>query len=163
MDEVNHDVKPKRARVLRAADIIPPFGKIVPQTGDGEIEAEPPRAVPPEADDNRSDVEHGLAGEVEPIGPGAGQTPTADLVIPTYDLAENILAEQRRTAARRRRRPGRVDDRSVTPVREGCERLAMPAPMSQDLLELQRIVAEIVARDIERLCRKPSAPVYARL
>jgi len=31
--------------------------------------------------------------------------------------------------------------------------------MSQDLLELQQIVAQIVARDIERLCQRPDRRV----
>jgi len=71
--------------------------------------------------------------------------------IPSYDLAENILAEQRRAAGRRRRGPGRVEDEPVAVAPVG----ATHASPVQDLPELQRVVAEIVARDIERLCRGP--------
>jgi len=81
--------------------------------------------------------------------------------IPKYDLAENILAEQRRVAAGRRRSPGRAvlaqepvsTSASPEPQRNGAK--LSPEPMSGTLAELQRIVTEIVARDIERLCRRP--------
>lgn len=122
MDGTDHKDRPKRGRVLRATDVIPPFDK---------------NAQPPE-----DGVE-----------------------IPSYDLAENILAEQRRAAARRRRGPGRVDEEPVASAHAGAKDLS-PLPSriaSQDLLELQRVVAEIVARDIERLCRKPDRSASIRL
>lgn len=110
----------KRGRVLRAADVIPPFGKNVP---------------PP-----------------EDVGD-----------IPSYDLAENILAEQRQAAGQRRRGPGagggtKTDDRR--PATEGAAVLrslssVLRDPAAPDLPDIQRVVAEIVARDIERLCRRP--------
>jgi hypothetical protein len=111
VEEMSHNGKPQRRRVLRATDVIPPFDK------------------------NAQNVEDG--GE-----------------IPSYDLAENILAEQRRAAGRRRRGPGRVGAGPRACPSEG-DHSGSPLHASQDLLELQRVVAEIVARDIERLCRKP--------
>ncbi len=77
--------------------------------------------------------------------------------IPSYDLAENILAEQRRAAGQRRRGPGRVGAGpcACPPVLGQSQGSALADLASQDLLELQRVVAEIVARDIERLCRRP--------
>ena len=110
----------KRGRVLRAVDVIPPFGK-------------------------------------------GAQPPEDGLEIPSYDLAENILAEQRQAAGRRRRGPGEgggttTDDRRQTTEGGAVLRSlssVLRDPASQDLLELQRVVAEIVARDIDRLCRKP--------
>ena len=77
--------------------------------------------------------------------------------IPSYDLAENILAEQRRAAGRRRRGPGLVGaGPCACPGSIGQPRGVAPADLaSQDLLDLHRVVAEIVARDIERLCRGP--------
>jgi hypothetical protein len=82
------------------------------------------------------------------------QPPEDGVEIPSYDLAENILAEQRRTASRRRRGPGRVGASPCACPSEGDHR-GSPLLAPQDLLELQRVVAEIVARDIERLCRRP--------
>lgn len=120
---MDHDSKPKRGKVLRAADVMPPFDK-------------------------------------------SAQPPEDGVEIPSYDLAENILAEQRRAAGRRRRGPGRVEDEPVTPAPVGANHYSpvqgakgfSPLLASQDLLELQRVVAEIVARDIERLCRRPERP-----
>lgn len=118
----------KRGRVLRAADVIPPFGKNVQPREDG-------------------------------------------VEIPSYDLAENILAEQRQAAGQRRRGPGasggtKTDDRR--PTTEGGAVLRSLSsvfrdPAAPDLPELQRVVAEIVARDIERLCRRPDRSPCVRL
>ena len=73
--------------------------------------------------------------------------------IPKFDLVENILAEQRRTAARRRRAPGKGDGESIVLAEQADPRLPEPGPSTHELLELQQIVAQIVARDIERLCK----------
>lgn len=147
MDDVSQNVKdapqgrnaaaggpgPKRVKALRAADVMPPFDKIA-----GE---EQPTVRPP-------DVAALIARE-----------------IPKYDLAENILAEQRRVAAGRRRSPGRTvlmqttvsSSLSSAPAWEVGR--APQEAMSEELAELQRIVTEIVARDIERLCRRPVRPL----
>jgi hypothetical protein len=72
--------------------------------------------------------------------------------IPRFDLAEEIMAEQRKITAIRRKAPGvktevqrlkpetRIDDHSIE----------QPKPL---LSEQEKIIAEIVARDIEELCR----------
>ena len=141
MDEVNHNSKPgpqtrdtafgnptKRTNALRATDVIPPFGKSAPPSDNGEADAEQARALSSKA------------------GDGA---------IPAYDLAENILAEQRRAAGRRRRGPVRVPEEPAVLPEKPAMRVLATDLASQNLLELQRIVAEIVAKDIERLCRRP--------
>ncbi len=98
---------------------------------------------------------------IPPFGQN-GQPPEDGVEIPSYDLAENILAEQRRAAGQRRHGPGRGEGEPVAPVSVGAKDLS-PLLASQDLLELQRVVAEIVARDIERLCRRPDRSSYVRL
>ena len=87
------------------------------------------------------------------------QPPQDGAEIPSYDLAENILAEQRRAAGRRRRGPGRVEPEPAGLAPVG----ATHASPVQDLSELQHVVAEIVARDIERLCRRPERPACVAL
>jgi len=79
----------------------------------------------------------------------------ADVPIPSYDLAETILAEQRRVAAGRRRAPGRPAEEPTPTSDDARSGISVEEPSSQDLTELQRLVTEIVARDIERLCRRP--------
>ena len=152
MDEVNHNSKPgpqtrdaafgnptKRTKALRATDVIPPFGKSTPLSDNGEADAEQAQALSSKAGD-------GVA--VSPLSAGDG-------AIPAYDLAENILAEQRRAAGRRRRGPGRAPEEPAALPEKPALRGFAADLASQNLLELQRIVAEIVARDIERLCRRP--------
>jgi hypothetical protein len=155
VDEANQSGKAKRIRVLRARDVIPPFDRCVPPADQSEIEAGLPQAEPVRATDGEGClVPADAPGVTEPL-------PVDDGQIPAYDLAENILAEQRRVAGRRRRRLSRAEEPVVSPG-ETATRTTIPDLGSQDLLELQRIVAEIVARDIERLCRKPDRPVDAR-
>jgi len=70
--------------------------------------------------------------------------------IPKFDLAENIMAEQRKVAAERRKAPG------VKAVPQPQERKVLSTAYNIEgervsLLEEDRIIAEIVARDIARL------------
>ncbi len=97
------------------------------------------------------------AADVIPPFTANTQPPEDGLEIPSYDLAQNILAEQRQAAGQRRRGPGQAGaDPCARSDAAGQPRGAAPADLaSQDLRDLQRVVAEIVARDIERLCRKP--------
>jgi len=72
--------------------------------------------------------------------------------IPSFDLAEEIMANQRKITAIKRKAPGKKT--KVEKVRPQAERLGytieppMPASPQED-----RIIAEIVARDIDRMCR----------
>jgi hypothetical protein len=63
--------------------------------------------------------------------------------IPKFDLAEEILAEQRKTTAIRRKAPGRQRETESTGY---ATKWSKPA-----LFEQEQIIAEIVARDIEKL------------
>jgi len=138
VDEKDNSTKPKRMRVLRAADVMPPFDKLP----DGAAET-----------GGSDGVDGGLAAEATP---DAGLSQAGDVEVPVYDLAENILAEQRRVAARRRRSPSQAQvERVAVPQSDGVRPSFAELP-SDDLPELQRIVAEIVARDIDRLCRRPA-------
>jgi hypothetical protein len=74
--------------------------------------------------------------------------------IPQFDLAENILVEQRRLNAKRRKGPGRCDEGQVGPADVAPKTSAATWP--QDVQALHHVVADIVARDIERLCRPPN-------
>jgi len=158
VDEMNLNAKPKRVRVLRATDVIPPFDKDIPPVDGGEVDAEQPGSVPAELTEAGNSAGNDDAGGVrltDDVVSKAGQLLADPVEIPTYDLAENILAEQRRVASRRRRAPGRAQAGPVAPSEPARLKVSTAEPLPQDLPELQRIVAEIVARDIERLCRRP--------
>jgi len=171
VDEVNPNSQPKRRRVLRALDVMPPFDKNVPPAEEG-AKAEPsshwasptanPLPVsqrPPRMNNRSEDTEGSLASA--PTGEAAEAILANDTEVPTYDLAENILAEQRRAAGRRRRAPGRAQEKPAVLSKGAGIRMFLPEPASQDLLELQQIVAQIVARDIERLCKRPDRSPFA--
>jgi len=71
--------------------------------------------------------------------------------IPKLDLAKQILAEQRKAAAVKRKGPR---EQGQVQVEKASGRPAHTAeePSVPELSEAQQVIAEIVARDIERLC-----------
>jgi hypothetical protein len=72
--------------------------------------------------------------------------------IPRFDLAEEIMAEQRRITAIRRKAPGqKTNTQGLKPEVQPVDHIIEePRPA---LSEQEKIIAEIVAQDIERLCR----------
>jgi hypothetical protein len=72
--------------------------------------------------------------------------------IPSFDLAEEIMAEQRKITAIRRKAPGqKTEAQRLKPETQIVDHIIeQPKPL---LSEQERIIVEIVARDIERLCR----------
>jgi hypothetical protein len=85
--------------------------------------------------------------------------------IPRFDLSEQIMAEQRKITAIRRKAPGKPQR---LPAQDGAAGKKTKAPDQQPqaqstgytikqppptLSEQEQIIAEIVARDIEKLCR----------
>lgn len=124
MDEMSSRMRANMEKVLRAMDVIPPF-----------------------------DNDEGSRRRAK--------------AVPTLDLGEKILAEQRRLTARKRRAPGTTEvERETAPEEESAARVGQDlvgeeqaAAMflrsdraTDEVAELHRIVADIVARDIERLC-----------
>ena len=66
--------------------------------------------------------------------------------IPAFDLAEEIMARQRQTVATKRKAPGTTKAADVVPLR--------PAEKQQRVISPKdKIVANIVAKDIEKLCK----------
>jgi hypothetical protein len=71
--------------------------------------------------------------------------------IPKFDLAEQILAEQRKIAAVRRKGPGK---RAKAPKPQTVKAPIHPVERPSICVEQERIIAEIVARDIENLIKE---------
>ena len=87
-----------------------------------------------------------IPGAANPVGKGEGVSSTD---IPRFDLAEDIMSEQRRLTAVRRKGPGSPAEpvnltgrpsQSIHSFSEGFNCISDP------------IIADIVTRDIERLC-----------
>lgn len=161
VDEIDRNAKGRRASVLRATDVVPPFDERV-APADRTAGAERPDAASSEAQAMPGPAVR--SGEAASRSAGEARQPPArdlDVPIPSYDLAETILAEQRRVAAGRRRAPDRPAEEPTRTVEDARSRISVAEPSAQDLAELQRIVTEIVARDIERLCRRPDPQPHA--
>jgi hypothetical protein len=147
--ETERKTEGKAEPVLRAADVLPPFDKdsgkpSARRQGNGTAAGEKRRG-------------REGADSTGPHGPTAGR----EAQIPSFDLAESILAEQRRTTARRRKRPARATierDNNVATMRPTY----IDDLSSEEQAELQEVVAEIVARDIARLCSGWGEPAPAR-
>lgn len=72
--------------------------------------------------------------------------------IPHFDLAEEIMAEQRRITAIKRKGPGqKTEAGKLKPETQPVDHII--EQQKPALSEQEKIIAEIVARDIERLCR----------
>jgi len=89
--------------------------------------------------------------------------------IPKFDLAEQIMAEQRKITAIRRKAPGKPQrlssqDGAAGKKTKAPDRLPQAQstgytikPPPPTLSEQDQIIAEIVARDIEKLCRRDTS------
>lgn len=138
------DIKKARASVLRAKDIIPPFDRPADRA-----KSQPP--IPIEAIEtapaniNRPPAEPRPGAVAEPDG---RDIPLED--IPEFDLAEQIMARHRRQTAIKRKSPAEKTEINSVPLRTegpaGQKTILSPA-------KYDRIIADIVARDIEKFCR----------
>ena len=70
--------------------------------------------------------------------------------IPKFDLAEQILAEQRKLSSVKRRGPG---GKAKAPVPQTAEPSTRPVEQSLMCAEQEQVIAEIVARDIHNLLK----------
>jgi len=98
-----------------------------------------------------------IPGAASPAGKGEGVSNTD---IPRFDLAEDIMAEQRRLTAVRRKGPDSPVPVDLTPLPRpspGLPAALRPSQSSHSFSEgfnyiSDPIIADIVTRDIERLC-----------
>ncbi len=142
-------------RVLRAMDVIPPFEEDRAEDDGDRASISRQGPGPRIRPWKRPEPHAGSPNQADP----PDSADDADEPIPTLDLGEKILAEQRRMTARKRKGPGTAPSEAPPITRPPV--VAMRAeravePLDQDVAELQQIVAEIVARDIERLCAGPA-------
>ncbi len=148
--------------VLRAEDIVPPYGEDAGSNGSpqkaetGGNEALPSQKKGKQVSTGKSPV----AGRAPGKGRGAGTQDEArqGSGIPAFDLGQQILAEQRKVAAVRRKGPGM---RGAAPAKipQAQPASGTDGRAGAELSERDRIIVEIVARDIGRLCRGDAAGV----
>jgi len=154
--------KKRDGDVLRAEDIVPPYGEDAGRNGSpqkaktGGNEALPSQKKGKQVSTGKSPV----AGRAPARGRGVGTQDEARLgsEIPTFDLGERILAEQRKVAAVKRKGPG-MRGTAPTVIPQAQPASDTDGRAGAELSERDRIIAEIVARDIDRLCRGDAAGV----
>lgn len=131
--QFNTDMEQHKEGVLRAKDIIPPL-QASAQTASASSEADKTMPTPPI--EVKTSVETGQRGSE----------------IPRFNLAEEIMAEHRRITAVRRKGPGQTQE-----AHEQAQESELVSDTSEHisakLSEQEQIIEEIVARDIEKLCR----------
>jgi len=158
-EQIDADILKSRADVLRARDVIPPFDKETSR----EAKPEPKEARQGETTPAPASEKRGKPSESGPEAPEAkrGENKLAAAAdsrpeqaeIPRFDLAEDIMAEQRRITAVRRKAPDKKTEpqeleAEVQAVSHTFEKPKPAGPYGD------RIIAELVARDIERLLRE---------
>ncbi len=132
-EQFDADSLQRKSDILRARDIIPSYKNRTGQEPDSQ-----------------------QTGKNEPSPPAVPKTPVETnqktSEIPKFNLAEDIMAEQRRITAIRRKAPGEKDEaqRQEQEAESAGHTIGQPSPA---LSEQEQIIAEIVRRDIERLCR----------
>ena len=142
-EQTDADILQCREDVLRASDVVPPYKGDTPKTpaeaakreDDKSLQAKEIEPRPAEAAKRGNDKPL----QVKETGPGRAE-------IPRFDLAKEIMAEQRKVTAIKRKGPGKKTEPAVEPIRYVTE------PQGFTLSEQEQIITEIVARDIERLC-----------
>ena len=169
-EQTDADILQCKADILRARDIIPSDKK---QTDQEPISESDEKATLPSAAAGETSVEErkkpapGIIPEAQaeqikpvkdiPTEPAdAGQE---KMQIPKFDLAEEIMAEQRKITSIRRRAP----DKKIEAQSQEAEVELIGSTIEQPtppLSEEEQIVAEIVTRDIERLCKRGTSSLH---
>jgi hypothetical protein len=131
--QIDTDILQCKADILRASDIIPSSRKKVFQ-----------ELKPQQAAQNTSYPANATEN------PAVASQEQAE--IPKFDLAEEIMAEQRKITAIRRKRPGKKNEVQNQDIEVKPTGYATKQP-TQKPSQQKQIIVEIVARDIEKLCR----------
>lgn len=141
-EQTDADILQCRADILRARDIVPPYKKETRQE---------PKSQKIGENTTQAQVEQIKTAKATSAGPGDSEQVKTE--IPRFDLAEKIMAEQRKITAVRRKAPGEktVAQGQEPQVESVGYIVGQPTPA---LSEQERIITEIVARDIEQLCQR---------
>ena len=168
--QIDADILQCKADILRARDIMPPYdqkGCESPGSQHTDKNAnQSATAVETLTTNPRNVREDAIPIPIETTKHKVATPPTVTTVnhkpavtnqckeheIPEFDLAEEIMAEQRRITAVKRKAPAKkieaVSPPSTTSPAGSAGLSQWPRPLAQE-----QIIAEIVARDIEKLCR----------
>ena len=141
-ERIDTDILRCKADILRAHDIMPPHK---------EKPLQEPKTQ--KTDENTARLPQTQAEQIKPgkyIPAKDRDSEQEKGEIPSFDLAKEIMAEQRKNTAIRRKAPGKKPEaqKEKTEAEPVSYTIEHPMPTSP---EQDRIIADIVARDIERL------------
>jgi hypothetical protein len=152
-EQIDDDILQSRKDILRAKDIIPPFKQEPAQEVPQQETAEQKDATGESVEAGEEEKERTEIAQEEPAEPAA---PSQKSEIPRFDLAEDIMAKQRRMSAARRKAPTEKEEPQVQEVElEPAGRRFEPVTTATP--QEQKIIAQLVARDIERLLQGQAA------
>ena len=158
-EQIDDDILQCKADILRARDITPPYKK--------KSDKERKSQKKDENTSNPANIAETSIGKEKTARKDIGPIPIETTVpkktppapakqeeaeIPRFDLAEEIMAEQRKITAIRRKGPGKKTKAEREQLQAKPVSYTIKQPGSEQT-EQNRIIAEVVARDIERLCR----------
>jgi len=150
-EQIDADILQAKKAILRARDIMPPYKKTAEEDKSqrtGENIARSANALETTTDKEKTE----RIGPTEEKPVGAAEVEQERSEIPRFDLAEEIMAEQRKVSATRRKAPGKTIEAQKAELEVGPSRYAIRQPTPAQPYQRQ-IITEIVARDIESLCR----------
>jgi hypothetical protein len=156
-EKFDNDILRCKADILRSRNIVPPHDNAAaknPESQSGpdapEISAQNNNPMPIPIEEIPAEDAALLPRPADSDNKKEEPAETPD--IPSFDLAEQIMAEQRRITAIKRKAPGgKPEVQRLKPEVQPVEHIIKepkPALSAQD-----KVIAEIVAKDIERLCR----------
>lgn len=158
---VDDDILQCKEDILRARDIMPPFKKKTDKERKSqktEEKTNPPADIveisSQKGKTTRDDIKPTARETTKRKEPPLPEQKQVD--IPKFDLAEEIMAEQRKITAVRRKGPGKKAETEEVQLQSDLAGYSINQPTALTLEE-DKIIAEIVARDIERLCRGDSS------
>lgn len=152
-EQFDTDIQQCKADILRARNIIPDDSALK------KLETQNCAAETTQPSHNDTNpipipIEEIPAKRTPPLPEPIIQAETSEEIpkVPSFDLAKELMAEQRKITAIKRKAPGQKTEaqrlKPETPIDDHITE--QPKPL---LSEQEKIIAEIVARDIERLCR----------
>ena len=165
--DIDADILQCKANILRAKDIIPPFGperqKSRPEPEDS-ISTVKPTQPPIKEQVNSTQLPQETPIKIHSIPEFEEIMPNpAKQDIPEFNLAEQIFAEQRKLSLSKRRRPEQqtaaeireqIDEQELSKSTKPQEYSPLRGVTSPPASPQQRVIADIIAKDIEKMIIK---------
>jgi len=142
-ERLNKKDEQGREGVLRLEDIVPPYTSGKQQRLESKDNSENSGGM-------RGEEGKSAREEISKSQREASSNRGGDSEIPRFDLAEEIMAAQRTKASRSRKGPGYLQGDEKVEADRGVDNDVSGGGASR--LQQDSVIAEIVARDIERLC-----------